>query len=238
MNIFNTLYNQIITEAVQSRFDISGKDFTVGQDAEDYFLKLVKFNGYGWTPATSYQETKEHIDGKLYSPYSNKTYNVEVKSKKSGANCKNDILIELRSRGEEYKGWIYGKAEYIAFLYENKKQVYPYKNDIFVFINRAKLQELTERLTGTKWVLEDNKLVFKYDSANLVDDTCSAIAPKLYMRGINDPWSVITRIPLTKILGSLQKDKDYFVMKFVESKTAREVKAKDEDLQRYKFKSL
>lgn len=238
MNIFQTLYNQIITEAVQSRHDITGKDYAVGQQAEDYFFKLIRFNGYGWTPANSHQELKQHIDGKLYSPYTNKTYSVEVKSKKSGANCQNDILIELRSRGENLKGWLYGQADYIAFLYENNKQAYPYKSDIFIFLNRMKLQQLTEQLTNTEWLIEDNRLVFKYDSANLVNDTCSAIAPKLYMRGVNDPWSVITRIPLNKILSSLQKDKDYHIMRFIESKVAREVKAKGEDLQQYKFKLL
>lgn len=239
MNVFEKIFDDILLEAHKSIWDITSKNWERGQQAEDYFKNVVQFNGYGWQLATQHEELRQHVDGHMFSTYTNKTYKIEVKTKKQQS-CKPDnLLIEIRSRQPHFKGWIYGSSDYIAFMYELATQKYPYQKDIYILINTAKLKELTEKLTGVKWVVEQgvNKLIF--DPKNLVvGNSCEGFAPKIYGQRPNDPYSLITRIPLNTVLGSMQKDKDYFVMKYVAAKEHRELKASNTDIEQYKMKLL
>jgi hypothetical protein len=238
MNLFEDLYEQIVNEAYRSPFEQQG-NFQHGDEAEQYFAKVAHFNGYAFQVGSSDQDRKQHIDGTFFSPHTNKRYTVEIKAKKSAAEhgCGIDnFLIELRSRGGlDLPGWLYGRANFIAFMYEQKGNTYPYDPDIFILINRQKLQEVIEKETNTKWIIEPNGIrKFVFDEKNLVNNTCAAMVPKLYHRAINDPSSIITRIPLQTLLGSLQKNTDYFILKFIEAKNIRELKSRQEDINKYK----
>jgi hypothetical protein len=239
MNIFETLYDQTVTEAHESQYDTTGVAFQKGNAAEEFFSKVAHFNGYAFQEGTSIQDRQHHIDGSLFSPFSNKKYDIEIKSQKADCGGQN-LLIELRSRGGvTVPGWLYGRAHFIAFMYEYTSQPFPYHPNMFILINRPILQNITEKMTNTKWVVDARGMKqFVFDEKQLVHTTCDAVAPKLYHRTINDPSSVITRIPISTLLNQLQKDKDYFLLKFVESKNVRDLKSRQENLEIYKTKTL
>ena len=242
MNLFEKIYQEVISEAFAyaHQTNIASK-LQKGQEAENYFKKVANFNGYNFQIASAHQETVDHIDGILSSPYTNKKYGVEIKSKKEGC-AANYFLVELRTKQNlESTGWVYRKADYIAYEYQNPSVIYPFHQNIFILINREKLKDITEKMTGAKWgISSEGKRTLIFDKTKLVDNYCDAVAPYLYQANRpEDQISIITLLPVANTLGQLQKNKDFFVIKFIESKNIRELKEKGEpEFERYKMKLL
>ncbi len=112
--------------------------FTEGYQAETFFRKLAESNGYTISVASSNQNIKEHWDLEIQKE--GERYKVDVKAAKRNhrrdTNVQNQFIwVEFRNvRGEG--GWLYGKADLIAFEIENE----------FWLVKRTSLVDLVDKL--------------------------------------------------------------------------------------------
>jgi hypothetical protein len=127
---------------VRNRYDTTGSAQALGQQAEDKFIQLFEQKGWKVTPATKYQDVRQHLD--YFITKGNQTFGVDVKSEKrinrKDTETQNKIIFleYLNVRGDS--GWLYGKADFIAFQ----------DGDTYLMIPREKLLERADLLVTDK----------------------------------------------------------------------------------------
>lgn len=153
--------------AIHHELDLSGRANSQGQSAESLFVELAKKHGHRVTPANSYQERIEHWDFLLTKE---KNLRVEVKSLKTfavlhnGRMTKDFLLIEWKGVSG-HDGWIWGKADLIAFE----------RQDGFYMVPRKTLLELGEKLCSQEWVDRRENMLYKQYGRKDREDCVSAI---------------------------------------------------------------
>lgn len=148
--------------AIHHELDLSGRANSQGKNAEQLFVELAKKQGFKVTPANPHQERIEHWDFLLSKE---KNLKVEVKSLKSfavlhnGRMTKDFLLIEWKGVSG-HDGWIWGKADLIAFE----------RLDGYYMIPRKTLLEVGEKLCSHDWVdKRENMLYNLYGRADRHD---------------------------------------------------------------------
>lgn len=115
--------------------------FDLGDRAEDEFVKIAQANGLEITESSRHDNMRNHIDYRVWKPNDeDKKWSVDVKSRKKtnrkDKNVQDDwVWIEFQNVNGN-KGWLYGKADIIAFE----------RADDFILINRKTLVEIAEKL--------------------------------------------------------------------------------------------
>lgn len=140
-------------------------DYSVGREVENRFIQLLLKYGYtDPTKADWYEDTNEHWDIKVTNKYG-KTVFIDVKGIKDEKNQLN--WIEFRNvKGK--KGWLFGKADYIAFE----------RNDCFMLIDRKILKKFalsfiindTNKSKIVSEIINDPIGMLTERSANIEDD--------------------------------------------------------------------
>ena len=113
--------------------------FEIGQKAEDLFVEVCWKKGYQATKSSKEKDIYDHIDYYVKSKVGGvKAFDVKSRKRtgRGDSRFSDDwIWIEFKNvRGN--KGWIKGKADFIAFELENT----------FLIVNRAELRELCKKL--------------------------------------------------------------------------------------------
>lgn len=135
--------------------DQLGESATIGKKAEDLFEEWLKKKHRKYRPATL-EEQYQHIDFVIHSDKLNKNINIDVKGtkKKSRIDFSTNsqyVWIEFKNvRGNE--GWLYGKADYIAF--------YDEENDKFYIVDRKELAEFCEKKCDNKVVTNPKEALY------------------------------------------------------------------------------
>jgi hypothetical protein len=124
--------------AYKNKHDRCGKAFEAGEKAESLFEKSLAKAGMPFRRA-SFQEEIDHIDF-FVSKMAEQDITIDVKSRKRikrGDSQVNDDLIWVEFRNVIGKrGWLYGKADIIAFERESD----------FILVNRKLFARLCEKL--------------------------------------------------------------------------------------------
>jgi len=153
--------------AIHHELDLSGRANSQGENAESLFVELAKKHGHKVTPANTHQERVEHWDFLLTKE---KNLRVEVKSLKTfavlhnGRMTKDFLLIEWKGVSG-HDGWIWGKADLIAFE----------RQDGFYIVPRKTLLELGEKLCSQEWVDRREDMLYKQYGRKDREDCVSAI---------------------------------------------------------------
>ena len=101
---------------------------SIGWEGETLFLRACQKRGLNWRQASKHDNMYSHID--FFVGKDGKELSVDVKG------AKDKVLLEYKNvRGN--KGWLYGKADYIAFLGPSK--------DFFLMVPRQVLADYAER---------------------------------------------------------------------------------------------
>lgn len=99
----------------------------IGWEGETLFVDACQKRGLAWKQATQQENMYEHID--FHISKDGLSFTVDVKG------AKEQVVLEFKNvRGN--KGWIYGKAQYIAFLSPSK--------DSFLLVPRLALLKYAE----------------------------------------------------------------------------------------------
>lgn len=131
---------------IQNSRDIYGKAFEIGKQAEDNFVPTMEAKGWKVTKSSPQEDMREHWDFLLEK--NDTKIKVEVKSEKrinrGDSETQNEwIWIEMQNvRGDI--GWLYGKADYLAFQFGNK----------YNFIQRETLVSIVESLIKSEYVTQ------------------------------------------------------------------------------------
>lgn len=104
--------------AYRNQFDTRGAS-AMGYSAEQRFSNLATSRGWSVQKATKKQDRQDKIDV-ILTGKNGETYSVDVKSRKkinsADKSVDDDIVwFEIVAVGHEYPGWLYGKANLIAF---------------------------------------------------------------------------------------------------------------------------
>lgn len=155
--------------AIHHELDATGRMATQGQNAENLFFSLAKSKGYKVEIASPYQETREHWDCRL-SKDGSPSLTVEIKSQKSfsilhnGRRTKDFFLVEFVGV-TGHDGWLYGKANLVAFEVENG----------FYLVPRKTLVEIAEKLCSKEFVDRKENMLYKTYGRRDRQDEVSAI---------------------------------------------------------------
>lgn len=133
--------------AYQNEFDKTGKSMKDGERAENNFIRLFE-KRFGIKPvkATEYQNKHDHID--YFMQVKGHKASVDVKSWKGE---KNLVPVEFISYGK--LGWLYGKADYIAFETPDEKS--------FMMVKRQDLVCLVKRLCVVYFTNDRNEQLYR-----------------------------------------------------------------------------
>lgn len=117
----------------------NGSD-VMGTQAEHSFINCMRSHGHKLNKSTREQDMHEHWDYLV-----DDAHKVEVKGRKRAKRSDdkpNDTIIYIEfANVNGDPGWIYGKADYIAFE----------RPDGFLMVPRCELAKLAEILIGDKW---------------------------------------------------------------------------------------
>ena len=128
MYTFDQLFNFLMEAHVGIRSSNPERDLAVGLDAEDEFVRICNQHKLDCEESEKWEDMREHFDYRVWkrnkdrawaerpeNARNQKTCNyVEVKNKKNLEGT-DRILIELTNVNGD-KGWVYGKANYIALM--------------------------------------------------------------------------------------------------------------------------
>jgi len=122
-----------------SRNQYDHKDsLELGQNAEDLFARVAADRGWEVTPTSTDENIDEHFDYRIEKD--GETYKVEVKSRKrihrSDENTQSSFVwIELHGVRSSDKGWLYGKADLIAFEMDKSFRIVN-RPDLLALVNK------------------------------------------------------------------------------------------------------
>lgn len=155
--------------AIHHELDLTGRMSAQGQAAENVFFDLAASKGYRVQLADRYQETREHWDCRLTKDGS-PSLTVEIKSQKSfsifhnGKRTKDFFLVEFVGVAG-HAGWLYGKANLVAFEVENG----------FYLVPRKTLVEIAEAKCSPQFVDRRENMLYKTYGRRDRQDEVSAI---------------------------------------------------------------
>ncbi len=136
----------------------------MGSDAEKAFVRCMKSHDIKCEKSTNTQDRIEHWDYKIKGEH-----RIEVKARKKwrrGAANASDDIIYVEFRGiTGHAGWLYGKADFIAFERPNG----------FMFVTRPALVELAEISVMDEWS-DRPKLYRRYKRVDRPDE-CVTVLP-------------------------------------------------------------
>jgi len=128
----------MFTKNSRNRYDRKDS-LELGRNAESRFAASAIKHGWTVEPAPEDSNINEHFDYVMSKD--EKSFRVEVKSRKrvgrGDPNVQDKrVWVELHSVRKDDKGWLYGKADLIAFE----------MTDSFRIVRRADLADLVERI--------------------------------------------------------------------------------------------
>lgn len=128
----------MFTKNSRNRYD-KKDSLELGQKAESLFARSAIKHGWTIAPASEDSNKNEHFD--YIMSKEGRSLNVEVKSLKRMGRKDSDVQeehvwIELHGVRKEDQGWLYGKADLIAFELKNS----------FRIVRRTDLLDLVEKL--------------------------------------------------------------------------------------------
>ncbi len=123
--------------AHKSNWDRQGDSFLSGDKAESSFVKAIKKTQFKIEDAPLSMQ-HEHVDYIVTSDTDKKLFEVKARKKKnrSDSNVDDNIIFVEFKNVAGYDGWLYGKADFIAFERE----------DYFLIVSREALAKLAEKL--------------------------------------------------------------------------------------------
>jgi hypothetical protein len=135
-------------------YDVTGRAFELGKNAEDGFVTLMSSKGWQVEPSTTQQNMIEHFDYIIAKD--DRVLKIEVKAEKRissrDENTQSEwVWIEFQAVNGS-PGWLYGNADYIAFQ----------RDGVFHFANREKLVEVAEKLTKMEYVSRSVDAKYRY----------------------------------------------------------------------------
>ena len=112
----------------------------MGSDAEKRFVSIFEAIGHKVTKSTRIQDMREHWDFMV-----NGRSRIEVKARKKlrrhNADVADSVLYVEFKNVAGYDGWMYGKADFMAFECE----------DGFMLVKRSDLVKIAETLVPDMW---------------------------------------------------------------------------------------
>ena len=154
---------------MKSPFDSDGKSYEYGMGIEQLFKETAEKHDFAVRTASPHENMYRHIDFFITTP-EGKRFSVDVKGMKK-LNRSDDspqdewLFLEFKNvRGDN--GWLYGKADFIAFEMKDK----------FTFINRKLLVEIAEELVDMNAkVFRSSEAKYKTYTRNNRNDLVSMI---------------------------------------------------------------
>lgn len=154
--------------AIHHHLDTTGRAATIGMRAEDSFVAQAKLQGFTVQKSNHHQDIREHWD--FLITQGGKSQRVEVKGEKdfailhNGQMTRDFFLVEFVGV-TGHDGWLYGKADLVAFE----------KGGGFYIVPRTTLVAVAEKLCSTEWVTEKKKMLYKSYGREGRQDEVSAI---------------------------------------------------------------
>jgi hypothetical protein len=134
--------------AYKNKYDSSGQAFDAGDKAESLFEQALEKAGKEFRRA-SFKEEISHIDFVLFKTDTSPAVAIDVKARKKikrSDDAVNDDLIWVEFKNVAgRRGWLYGKADIIAFEREEN----------FILVNRKLFARLCEKLCDLTKINED-----------------------------------------------------------------------------------
>ena len=166
-----------------NKFDKSGKCAQEGDRAEDLFVKIAEWKGLICKKSSKADNIASHIDIILDKQASDKTWSVDVKAMKKtsrSASSAQDQYVWIEFKNVQgNKGWLYGKADIIAFELENT----------FALVNRERLADWCEKnVDMTKTVKSPAEAIKKVYTRKGRKDQISLIPIKEIGEFIQSSW--------------------------------------------------
>ena len=158
----------MFTKNSRNRYD-KKDSLELGQKAESLFAKSALKHGWMIEPASEDSNKNEHFD--YIMSKEGRSLNVEVKSLKRMGRKDSDVQeehvwIELHGVRKEDQGWLYGKADLIAFELKNS----------FRIVRRTDLLDLVEKLVDfTAKVEKSRQALYKLYSRSGRSDSLTMI---------------------------------------------------------------
>jgi len=166
----------------RNKFDRRGSS-EMGRKAEDRFKNIAKKRGWKMIRSTYHQDTNEHWDFQIDK--GDKSFKVDVKSRKKLKRKNAEVQDEwtwIELKGVKDEGWLYGKADLIAFEKKNS----------FIIVRRLDLIGLvTEKVDVDTEVDNSEEAMYKVYSREKRFDKLSLIEIK-YLEQIKwDEWKEV-----------------------------------------------
>lgn len=154
--------------AIHHELDLTGRNASQGQSAEDAFCSLARAQGYAIRMATPHEDRIKHFDCVIFK--NGKSYKIEIKSKKNFCvwhkerRTKDFFLVEFVGV-TGHAGWLYGEANLVAFEVENG----------FYLVPRKTLVEIAEAKCSKQFVDHRENMLYKTYGRRDRQDEVSAI---------------------------------------------------------------
>ena len=158
----------MFTKNSRNRYD-KKDSLELGQKAESLFAKSALKHGWMIEPASEDSNKNEHFD--YIMSKDGRSLNVEVKSLKRMGRKDSEVQdehvwIELHGVRKDDQGWLYGKADLIAFELKNS----------FRIVRRTDLLDLVEKLVDfTAKVEKSRQALYKLYSRSGRSDSLTMI---------------------------------------------------------------
>lgn len=158
----------MFTKNSRNRYD-KKDSLEIGQKAESSFARSAIKHGWTIEPASEDSNKNEHFDYVMSKD--DRSLRVEVKSRKrmrrKDSNVQDEhVWIELHGVRKDDQGWLYGKADLIAFELKNS----------FRIVRRTDLLDLVEKLVDFKVkVRKSNEALYKLYSRSGRPDSLTII---------------------------------------------------------------
>jgi hypothetical protein len=158
----------MFTKNSRNRYD-KKDSLELGQKAESLFAESALKHGWMVEPAPSDSNKNEHFD--YIMSKDGRSLKVEVKSRKrmgrKDSNVQDEyVWIELHGVRKDDDGWLYGKADLIAFELKNS----------FRIVRRADLLSLVKKLVDfNTWVEKSSEALYRLYSRSGRSDSLTII---------------------------------------------------------------
>lgn len=150
-----------ILDQIKENKNIPARCYNTATKSDEIFINIATSNGIRITKTTNSVDIYDHID--YTCEYNDKFFTVDIKSSQRTllfeSNYKNIdnewMWVELKNVNG-YTGWLYGDADYVAYVF----------NEEVWFINRKKLISLVENRVEKVYVNDKSDAHYKLYSRN------------------------------------------------------------------------
>jgi hypothetical protein len=160
------------------------QEFEIGKKAQDQFIDLALIRGYTVTESTPNQDMFDHID--LFLKKSDKTFSFDVKAMKKinryDASSQDALVYVEFKNVNGNPGWLYGKADFIAFE----------KTDSFCVVQRKGLASYCEQNVVREFVDYPRQALYKYYRRSGRKDLISLIEFDRIPKKIMSVWKKVS----------------------------------------------